>query len=132
MLQSVYLVSEDNGFIEVCVVLDGIIERNVEMELTTDNGTATGIKLLKTDLLILIVPNNLDSSDYTSVVSFPLIFTPSDPIGVLMCANITIILDSVVENTESFLVVLSSSDPAVVLTQSTATATVIILDNSSK
>ncbi len=61
VLQSVYSVSEDNGFIEVCVVLDGIIERNVEMELSTDDGTATGIELLKTDLLILIiifVPNN--------------------------------------------------------------------------
>ncbi len=47
--QSSYSVSEETGFIEVCVVLEGIIERNVGMELTTDDGTATGIELLKTD-----------------------------------------------------------------------------------
>ncbi len=59
-----------------------------------------------------------------------MIFTPSDPIGALMCANITIILDSVVENTESFQIVLDSSDPSIVLTQSTAT--VNISDSSGK
>ncbi len=59
-----------------------------------------------------------------------MIFTPDELTSRMLCANITIILDSVVENTESFLVVLNSSDPAVVLTQSTAT--VNISDNSSK
>ena len=47
-----------------------------------------------------------------------------------MCANITIILDSVVEDIEFFQIVLDSSEPAVILTQSTAT--VNISDSSGK
>ncbi len=45
-----------------------------------------------------------------------------------MCAIITGIPDFVVENTESFQVVLNSSDPAVVLSQSTATVNIFDID----
>ncbi len=37
-----YSVSEDDGFVEGCVVLDGEIERNVQVELSTEDVTATG------------------------------------------------------------------------------------------
>ncbi len=59
-----------------------------------------------------------------------MIFTPDELTSRMLCANITIITDSVVENTESFLVILNSSDPSVVLTQSVAI--VNISDSSGK
>ncbi len=37
-----YSVSEDDGFLEGCVVLDGEIERTVQVELSTEDVTATG------------------------------------------------------------------------------------------
>ncbi len=42
--ESSYSVSEDEDVIEtVCVELDGMIARNFELELSTVDGTATGI-----------------------------------------------------------------------------------------
>ena len=48
----------------------------------------------------------------------------------MLCGNITIIPDSVVENDEVFRVVLNSSDSSVKLTQSNST--VVIIDNSGE
>ncbi len=42
-MQSIYSLSEGSGVVSVCVVLDGIIERNVQVELSTIDETATGI-----------------------------------------------------------------------------------------
>ena len=39
-----YTVSEDDGIIEVCVVLNGMIQRSVEFELSTEDNTAIGNK----------------------------------------------------------------------------------------
>ena len=39
-----YTVSEDDGIIEVCVVLNGMIHRSVEFELSTEDNTAIGNK----------------------------------------------------------------------------------------
>ncbi len=41
-MQSSYSLSEGSGEVSVCVVLAGIIERNVQVELSTFDGTATG------------------------------------------------------------------------------------------
>ena len=38
-----YTVSEVDGALEVCVVLDGFIDREVTVNLSTVNGTAIGI-----------------------------------------------------------------------------------------
>ncbi len=77
----------------------------------------------------MTLPFFLAPSDYTNE-SGTVIFLPDELTSRMLCANITIILDSVVENTESFLVVLNSSDPSVVLTQSTVT--INISDSSGK
>ena len=37
-----YSAKEEDGFVEVCVVLDGLIQREVEIELSTLDGSATG------------------------------------------------------------------------------------------
>ena len=44
-----YIVNEDDGFIEACVVLDGLIQREVVIQLFTLDDTAIGNTLhLKT------------------------------------------------------------------------------------
>ena len=99
------------------------------------------IKLVPQTFLTLPSPLDLASScdtllifytapgDYISV-SFPVIFMPDELTNRMLCVNVTIIPDSVVENDEMFRIVLNSSDSAVVLTQSTST--VDIIDSSSE
>ena len=41
-LEGPYVVQEEIGFVEVCVVLDGTINRMVVLELATLNLSATG------------------------------------------------------------------------------------------
>ena len=38
--ETTYLVNEEEGFIEVCVVLDGLIEREVVLQVMTIEGSA--------------------------------------------------------------------------------------------
>lgn len=52
--------------------------------------------------------------------------------GESACVDILIVDDQILENTEHFLVHLSSSDPAVDFTSGTLTTTVTITDNDSK
>ena len=40
--QTVYSVMESNDTVEVCVVLSGILERNVTITFSTSNGSAVG------------------------------------------------------------------------------------------
>ena len=40
---AIYLVEEEEGFIEVCLELRGSLERNVIVTLATSNGTALGM-----------------------------------------------------------------------------------------
>ena len=41
-----YTVREDDGIIEGCVVLDGMIQRSVEFELSTEDNSAIGNKYI--------------------------------------------------------------------------------------
>ena len=38
-----YIVNEEEGFIEACVVLDGLIQRDVVIQLSTLDSTATSM-----------------------------------------------------------------------------------------
>lgn len=40
--QDTYTIIEGDGEVEVCVVLDGVINRDVAVELSTQDGTAGG------------------------------------------------------------------------------------------
>lgn len=41
-----YLVREDEGFVSVCVVLDGLFEREVSVLLFIEDGNAIGKKVI--------------------------------------------------------------------------------------
>ena len=40
--QTVYTVMESGGIVEVCVILSGMLGRNVTISLATSNGSAVG------------------------------------------------------------------------------------------
>ena len=70
-----------------------------------------------------------DQEDFTSVVNMEFIFLPvlgDNP----QCGNITTEADDILENTENFQVILSTSDTAV--TANPRTAAISILDDDRK
>jgi len=113
-----YNVSEEDGFVSGCVVLKGFIERNVVVNLFTEDDTATGI------YRVLTVPDGLKLNHYLLLepedylaVSVPVIFSPDGLRSRMLCGNITILDDTVLENTEIFNVILNTSDTSVEFVQ---------------
>ena len=65
-------------------------------------------------------------------MQFPLEWTITSEANNKSCVNITIMDDGKVEMVESFMIVLQSSDPYLVLNPESYNATISIIDNSSK
>ena len=70
-----------------------------------------------------------DGDDFVGVSPTNIELTPSN-INMLICVNITIIDDDIVEDEETFSCVLSSNDSAVVFSPNTSVVTII--DDDSK
>ena len=117
-------VSEDIGQLEVCAMLtQGELARDVEVNISTECGDACS----KSACLHGVADNINDiAADDFSEVSTTLVF--SSEIA-RMCVNISISMDDIVENDESFTISLSSSDEAVSL-HPNSTKTIIINDLS--
>ena len=67
--------------------------------------------------------------DYVSI-SFPVIFVPDSSSSRILCSNISITSDEIVEDTEEFFVTINSSDSNVRIVQ--PSAPVFIIDNSGE
>lgn len=106
--ESTYLVSEVEEVVEVCVnlVSGGLLERDVTIK-------------------IIILPGTATAEDYTAV-DIELNFTQ---VGIL-CFNISITADNLLEETEGLSAVIVSSDQSVNVTQQTTVIT--IADSQSK
>ena len=59
-----------------------------------------------------------------------MIFSPDTETRRMLCGNISIVMDDVVENTENFFVFIDSMDSAIIVSQNNASVDVI--DSSSK
>ena len=106
-----YSVNEGDGGILVCAsIVSGILERTVTLYLSTQDGSATSSST-----------GPRDFSAITTELTF-------DPRTSVACANISVKDDGIVEGPESFMVMLSGSDPGVNFVAPT-TAIVIINDN---
>ena len=68
-------------------------------------------------------------SDYMNI-QLPITFLPDDSASRIMCNNISLVMDELVENMEEFLITLSTLDDAVNIVQ--RNATVALIDSSSK
>ena len=69
-------------------------------------------------------------ADYIAITDGIITFSPNNIINHMLCGDVPIIMDDVVEDTETFFTILTSSDPAVNITQDNGT--INILDNTSK
>ena len=111
--QAMNNVSETQGMVELCVSLTGQLQREIEVSpSTTGQGTATA------------------DADYQTISSRILTFGPIGP--ALMCLNVTVIRDFILEAEENFFVSLSAIEPAVLSVVPPSTAEVVITDSDRK
>ena len=114
--QSDYDVNEGDDSIEVCVdLIRGIPQRRVRINLSTEDGLATG---------------GLDFSNVSRSVTFPAGTSP-DGQGSQQCAEFPITDDNLVERQEDFHVTATPEDDMVVFPQGRS-SNVRIADNDSK
>ena len=137
--QQMYTVREGSSPLSVCIKMNGTTEREVIVNVSTEEGSAQGITnlslhachstylsrlLTKLYTALLIVTA---SGDFFGVSDHELTFQSA---AVSQCTEISIEDDTILENNEVFSVQLSTLDQDVFLTLSTATVT--IEDNDSK
>lgn len=126
-----YNSSEDSQVITICADLNQPAEKDVSVMIITISGTASGISSLLIALKIILPlfftlpPENLDFTELSTIN----IFTAGTAES---CVNITIIGDSLLEETETFNVLLESSGDPSVSIGSIFSSTVMILDDDSK
>ena len=107
-----YSVNEDDGSVSLTVqVLAGELARAVSVNFLTQDGTATSTA----------------PTDFVSVAEASPIILHFSPTDLDLQATVTIINDTITENPEQFIGLLSSFDPAVILAP--MNANVEILDN---
>ena len=106
-LPDVYSVSETDGMVTLSVqVLAGQLARPVEVDFTTQDGTATSTA----------------PQDYNQAAPITLLFTPDDLVQQIV---VTIISDEITENSEFFDGLLTIIDRAVILAPDIASVEVI-------
>jgi hypothetical protein len=130
MEQPRYSVDEADGTVEVCVVLEGMLEIDVAIDFFTEDISATGISNVKisgVDPFMTIF--SLASLDYVPT-SDTLIFLADEFTSRRIWRNISVIPDEVVENTETLSVSVDTFESNVIISRLNATVT--LLDNSGK
>ena len=105
--QVFYTVSEDDGFVEVCVIIENQLVSDVTVSLQTDSAISG------------------EGYNYIEVLTF---VAPSTR----ECTSVTIINDTLYENDEIFHVRLSTTDTRVQINPNNSQATVQIIDDGSK
>ncbi len=130
-----YEASEAAGTVTVCAILTGQIERDVSVIATSVDGTALGIHTSCTKPIVLYIViftlfhYSADVSDYTEM-SISLVFTQLNA-DQPQCINIPITSDNVLdlESIETFSVELSTNDPDVFLSPSSAVISILDIDS---
>ena len=130
--QNAYFVAEEDGVVEVCTELDGVLDRPIFAEILILESTALsrfdecGVAFLCYETIYMYIclcfvtgaDFNLTGGDLTFLMAGQ------------QCVNVTITMDQVLEGTESLLAVLRTQDSAVDLGRSSAP--IIISDSDSK
>ena len=120
---------EQQGTVEVCaVILDGSLERNVDVTLSTQPGTAQGMYVyLYTVYQYDHINDTIAGVDYSSILGAILRFSETSPNR--QCVDITIREDDVFEDPEIFTVTLVDS-PSEGIILSPDIATINITDET--
>ena len=128
--QQTYAIGEDDGSVTVCVRVTGEFERPVEVNISTEPDSAQGESTLCACLqhfyrCIDCCVTIIGGSDFISV-SEVLTFEPSLN-GSRLCVMVDVINDSVLEEEQTFFLVLSAADPDIAVQEDSAV--VFIMDN---
>lgn len=107
LVQAVYITEEADLSVEVCVSLTGGLEREAVVSISTEDSTA------------------MAEADYVSLSSI-VTFIPGD-LSQVGCMAVAVNQDQTLENNETFLVVISSSDPGIDI--ALQESTVIVIDS---
>ena len=120
----------------VCAILNNITERSVILTLQTMDGTAQSRFINQLTqwwvtmfLLVIAWCYVAGPGDYTEVISRQLSFQPGTT---QLCTPINITDDAILEDSETFTVQLNATDQSVILSPSSSTVPVTILDNNSE
>ena len=121
-------IDEGDGSIEVCATLysTGSTEKDFIITLSTSDGTGKTTTHIKAKFSIHVLASG--GNDYINVLSDET-FTSGSINGDTRCVNITILEDYALEENETFLVTLNSSDSNVMM--GTFVTTIDIIDNDS-
>ena len=131
--QQMYTVGEGSGPLTVCIELNGTTEKEVIINVSTEEGSAQGISTLSLRAYHSVYLSTLLTKLYTAL---PIVAASGDFFGISdreltfqsaaveQCTQIGIEDDTILENNETFSVQLSTLDPDVNLTLSTATVTI--------
>lgn len=108
--QVAYIAAEQDGFVEVCVELEGEIEDYITVYLFSIPGTAAG-KLSQGDIQFDICERTLNTFFSTADLDFiPLREALTFHASGVLCANVTILMGDSAEDLEKFSVVLTTHD----------------------
>ena len=124
--EAIYTVNEKQMSLPICIILDGLIEREVKMMLFAEDHSAIG-KRIAFLLCNIYNPLPVALEDYGIINST--VFFDADS-SKTVCRNIPIVFDEILENTEHFVLTLNTSDPGVNILR--PQVSVFIQDNSSK
>ena len=108
--QVFYTVSEDDGFVEVCIIIENQLVSDVTVSLQTDSAI---------------------SGEGYNYIEMMIVLTFVAP-STRECTSVTIINDTLYENDEIFHVRLSTTDTRVQINPNNSQATVQIIDDDSK
>ena len=119
---------EEDGIVEVCATLSAteITERNFTVVLFTSDGTGIIRSCIYRNSKYAISAEEI--TDYSSVLSF-IVFTLGSTDLTTKCVDIALVNDDALEGNQTFTVMLSTSDPDVIIRRNTTIIT--ITDNDS-
>jgi len=131
-IPSIMNVGESDGVAQVCITLSAMeyIQRSFVVSLATNDGTGIAVYSIVIIIILYICHTAVSTSDYSRISSNET-FTPGSMSNATRCVNLMITDDSVLEGDQIFTVMLTTSDPDVVLGPSVTIITIIDNDCTS-
>ena len=114
------------------MVLDGLIQREVIIQLFTLDDTAIGkiIIFFNKNLYLYIYIFFVSASEDYDAANVSVIFVPDSSDSRSLCSNISVTLDDIVEDMEEFFIFINTTDSNVAILQ--PNASILIVDNTGK
>ena len=125
-------VAESNSVLEVCVTMmttpsSGALATNVDLTLTTISDT--GKEIISNQTLLIVNISAISDDDFSGI-SLPVKFGSGMSDGSMVCANVSLAMDGLIECEENFTVELTLKTTNDCLSLGVNTTTVVTLQDS--